>query len=372
MKSNSIIMNVYITCTPEFSTAKLDEIVSLLKSVPGELEFKKREPLTQTQYTRLNEKFENINQISSLSFDEFFYLIQDIRERIPTEDIDDNDFVILISSIKNDPEWFSGFNGKNIFIHGDEWDLISNVDSKFGIAHQCVENIFQSISQLDIVNFESEPNIHMASIGCINDFCDEKTDVIRKLQSANICPSCYQRAVDRGITDFVLFHIVSIIEEIRKEFVISRNFPRQTTLDKVVIDEKGNITIGGRVIKMDTLPKVMYINFLNHIEGIPTNMLCENKDQFEEIYKILKRNPDDLAITKMCCNKIQYKDNKPEKRKPTFETYRSRIRKALKVKLGEVLANFYSLNLISDKNKQNIFKVPLSNDQFEIHPKFTK
>ena len=245
------------------------------------------------------------------------------------------------------------------------------MDSKFGIAHQCVENIFQSISQLDIVNYKSEPNIHEPAIGCINDFCDEKVDIIRKFQTANICPSCYQRAVDKGITDFVLAHIISIIEEVRKEFVISKNF-RSQNLEKVVIDEKGNITIGGRVIKMETLPKVMYINFLNHIEGIPTNKLCDNKDQFEEIYKILKRNPDDLAITKMCCNKIQYKDNKPEKRKPTFETYRSRIRKALIVKLGEVLANFYSLNLISDKNKQNIFKVPLSNDQFEIHSKFKK
>jgi uncharacterized LabA/DUF88 family protein len=122
---------------------------------------------------------------------------------------------------------------------------------------------------------------------------------------------------------------------------------------------------------METLPKVMYINFLNHIEGIPTDKLCENRSQFDDIYQILKKDPDDYAITKMCCNKVQYRD-KIERIKPTFETYRSKIRMALKEKLGDVLSNFYAINLITDQNKQNIFKVPLSNGQFEVHSKFSK
>lgn len=365
-------MKVYITCTPEFSVDKLNEIVSLLKSIPGELDFKTAEPLTQSQYKRINRKFENISQISNLTFEEFFDLVQDNRERIRKEEITENDFVILISSIQNTKEWFSAFNKRNIFIHGDEWDLISNVDSKFGIAHQCVENIFQSISELNIDDIDLEPNIHQTTIGCINDFCDEKTDIIRKLQTANICPSCYQRAVDKGMSDYILAHIISIIEEIRKEFVIARNFPRQANLEMVIVDEKGNITIGDRIIKMDTLPKVMYINFLKHIEGIPTNKLCESKDQFDEIYKILKSNPDEYVITRMCCNKLQYKDKIPEKIKPTFEIYRSKIKMALKEKLGDVLSNFYAINLITDQNRQSIFKVPLSNGQFEVHSKFSE
>ena len=137
-------MNVHITCTPEFSFEKLEEIVSLLISIPGELRFIKGNPLTQVQYKRLNEKFTNIDQISSLEFDEFFDLVQWYRE---LKDIHNNDFVILISSIRNSRNWFSAFNKKNIFIHGDEWDLISDVDSKFGLAYQCVGNIFHSLTE---------------------------------------------------------------------------------------------------------------------------------------------------------------------------------------------------------------------------------
>lgn len=362
-------MDVYITCTPEFSQSKLEEIVALLNSIPGELTFAKGRPLGPTQFKRLNLRFEEIDQIQSFTFDEYFDLIQGYRDF--RDEIDDCDFVILISSIRNSKNWFSAFKQRNIFIHGDEWDIISAVDSKFGIAYQCVENIFQSLIELDIVNVLSEVNIHKSPMGCINDFCGYKPDILKKFQTANICDSCYQRAINTGISDFILAHIISIIEEIRKEFVISRRLQSQTKLDKVIVDEQGNIHIGDRMIKLETLPKVMYIGFLKQIEGIPSSKLCDNKGQFDEIYKVLKSNPDDKAITKMCCNKIQYKD-KTERIKPTFETYRSKIRKALKEKLGEVVSNFYAINLITDPNDQNIFKVPLPDGQFEVHPRFKK
>lgn len=369
METNDSIMNVFITCTPEFSYDKLDEIVTLLSSIPGELKFIKGKPLNYTQFRRLNPKFEDVSQIMSLTFEELFDLIQGYRE---FREIIDEDYIILVTSIRNRLRWFSAFSKNNIFIQGDEWDLISSVDSKFSIAHQCVENIFQSLIDIDIYNAESEPNIHFDAINCINDFCKNKSHILRKLQSANICESCYQRAIDKGVNDFLLTHIVSILEEIRREFVISKKLLSQTRIEKVVIDEKGNITIGDRIIKMNTLPKVMYINFLRHIEGIPSNKLCENKEQFEGVYIKLKSNPDDYAIAKMCCNKIKYKNKQPEKNKPTFETYRTRIKNALKDKLGVILANFYAINLITDQNNQSIFKVPLSPGQFEIHPKFSK
>jgi hypothetical protein len=366
-------MNVYITCTPEFSFEKLEETVSLLASIPGELKFIKGKPLTQGLYRRLNKKFEDVNQISSLSFEEFFDLVQgyrEIEEQKEPRKISDDDFVILISSIKNNKNWFSAFNNRNIFIHGVEWDLISDVDEKYGIAYQCIENIFQSLIELNIENTMLEPSIHQTSIGCINDFCRNKPEILMKLQSATICPSCYERCVSKGINDNVMTHIISIMEEIRKEFVISKKFLKQASLEKVKVDEQGNITIGGKVIEMQLLPRVMYIGFLKNIEGIPSDKKCENKDLFEEIYKKIKKNPDELAIQKMCCSKIKY-ENSIERRKPTFETYRSKIKMAIKREIGQTLASYYSVNLVEDQNKQIIFKVNLKKEQLDISTNFT-
>ena len=117
------------------------------------------------------------------------------------------------------------------------------VDSKFGIAYECIENIFQSLINLDIHHHNQEPNIHMTSIGCINDFCEEKKEILKKLQTANICSSCYERSISEGVSDLILTHIVSIMEEIRKEVVISSRFSRSANLEKVNIDNKGDVFI---------------------------------------------------------------------------------------------------------------------------------
>lgn len=353
-------MNVHITCTPEFSFEKLEEIVSLLISIPGELRFIKGNPLTQVQYKRLNEKFTNIDQISSLEFDEFFDLVQWYRE---LKDIHNNDFVILISSIRNSRNWFSAFNKKNIFIHGDEWDLISDVDSKFGLAYQCVGNIFHSLTELEVNDF------HKTAIGCISDFCGYKPDILKKLQSANICQSCYEKSVNRGINDFIMTHIISILEEIRKEFVISKRFSRQAILENVKIDSNGKIIIGGKIIKLDLLPRVMYICFLKNINGFRTDQICENGSQFEKVYRKLKKNPDEYAIRKMCCNTIKY-PNRIERRNSNFESYRSKIRRALIDKLGQTLSNYYAINLVEPQNSQNLFKVNLTPEYLDIDVRF--
>lgn len=359
-------MNIHITCTPEFSEGKLDEVISLLSNVPGELCLEKGRLLTHAQFKRLNNKFENINQISSLSFEEYFDLIQGYRELI---EISDDDFVIIISSIRNTRKWFSAFNGKNIFIHGVEWDLYADVDSKYGIAYQCVENIFQSLIELNIDNIDSEPNIHKTAIGCINDYCGYKPDILKKLQSANICPSCYERSVKKGVDDFIMAHIVAIMEEVRKEFVISRRFSRQTELKKIKVDEKGNITVGDRLIKMEILPKVMYIGFLKNISGIPSNQICANSNQFEIIYGLLRKNRDEYSIRRMCCGTIEYK-SKTERIKSTFHIYRTKLKEALTKVLGATITNYYHVNLVEDENRQELYKVNLASENIDIDPKF--
>lgn len=365
-------MKVYLTSTPEFSHEKLEEVVNLLLSIPGELKFIKCDPLTEAQFNRLCNRREDLSQIRSLNFEEYSDLIQGYREITKTPDnnpFTEDEFIVIISSIRHDLNWFSAFNKRNIFIHGVEWDLISDVDSKFGIAYECIENIFQSLINLDIHHHNQEPNIHKTSIGCINDFCEEKKEILKKLQTANICSSCYERSISEGVSDLILTHIVSIMEELRKEFVISSRFSRSANLEKVKIDNKGNVFIGDKKLKMNILPKVMYICFLKNIEGFTSDQICENEKQFDKIYKILRRNPDEFAVRKMCCKTIKY-NNRTERIKPTFETYRTRIKEALTGALGKTLTNYYHVNLTEDQNNHNIFKVSLTNDYLDIDPKF--
>lgn len=361
-------MNIYITSTPEFSTDKLQEVVDLLSGIAGEMKFIHSKPLTINQAKRLNPKFENINCIDSLSFDELFDYMSDHKD---IREVDETDFLVLVTSIRNNQNWFSAFNDKNIFVHGDEWDMISDVDSKFGIAHQCIENIFQSLIKLDIDNVMEEPNIHMKSIGCINDFCGDKREILQKLQSANICDSCFDRAVNGDVSGNVMAHIVEILEFIRKQFVISRNFSRTVKPQNITVDSNGTISVGDHEIKMEIMPKTLYIYFLRNLAGLQTNKLCNEVEEFEKIYATLNRkNPDLFSVTKMCCNKVKYSDTEVKKFKPTLETNRSKVKGALKKKLGELLCSKYAINRVKGEDNANIFKINLNQDNIQIDPAF--
>ena len=48
------------------------------------------------------------------------------------------------------------------------------------------------------------------------------------------------------------------------------------------------------------------------------------------------------------------------------------IKIAIKEVLGQTLASYYSVNLVEDQNKRNIFKVNLKRDQLDISTNFTK
>ena len=123
---------------------------------------------------------------------------------------------------------------------------------------------------------------------------------------------------------------------------------------------------------MEVIPKVLYIGFLQHLSGLPSNKLCENKPTFEKIYgEIKKKNRDDEAIHKLLCKRVEKQSTKYNL-KPTFETNRTRIKDALTQKLGTPLANHYIINYVVDENNQKLFKIPLSKNDVELHPPFAK
>jgi hypothetical protein len=189
-------MNVYITSTPEYPYEVTKEVALILNQTPGELEFISGDPLTVSQYSLAHPNMRDIKNIKKLSFSELFKLCQTYRT---FREISDTDYIVLITSIKNQKDWFSAFDNKSIFIYGEEWEDYTKREAKYGISYQIIENIFQSQIELNITNTKNEPNIHDPSIGCINDFCAEKTDVMLKLRTADICESCLKRAVDKDI-----------------------------------------------------------------------------------------------------------------------------------------------------------------------------
>ena len=239
-------MRVHITATPEFPIDTVKEVALILNETSGILEFMISEPLEVRQFSAIHKEMSDIAAIDSLSFEELFALCNTVRlfEKIP-----DDDFVVLVTSIKNTEDWFSAFDGKNIFIHGVDWEYYTKKDAKYGIAYQVVENIFQTLIELDIDDPRKEPNIHEPSIGCINDHCREKFDVMLKFRTADICGSCLKRAEEKNVDPLIVDQIYQIINNLRAKFVNSGIIASRIKPENVYINSKREVTVGPKIFK---------------------------------------------------------------------------------------------------------------------------
>ena len=170
-------------------------------------------------------------------------------------------------------------------------NIIPKDDEKFGIAYQVVENIFQSQIGLNISDVDKDPNIHMESIGCINDFCENKIDVMLKLRTAEICKSCLKRAEEKKVYPLILDHISRIIRNTKEKFVNSNKIESTVKPDNVYIDPDREVKIGNKEVGLDPLNKVLFIFFLKNLQGIETKLICEYKNDFYEIYKEVRTIP---------------------------------------------------------------------------------
>lgn len=371
-------MNIIVTALPQYPMEELDEVIRLLNSVPGTVKFIKGEKIP-TEILHLQIK--DYSAQKRLSFDQYWEILNMYRiiNKIPTEH-----YAVLISPNKHDENWFSGFNGHNIFVDSNDWQYFSDKDSKYGIAFQIVENIIQSLMKLNIDDIFSEPNIHMESIGCINDFCGNKKEIMFKLRQGYICDSCVQRILNENIDIVVITHLKALIDSIRNAMV--DNFSlilNQIPKEPIRVDEKGILTIGKHEIRLGHQPKSLYYLFLNHTDGILTNSLDEYEVDLFEIYFTV-RHPTTKTLKNIEKNKIR-EDNLKLKKKEILEAVKkllendsgykrflkekNSINKEINNTLGEKLAEFYMINIFTE-NPDKYYKINIEKDIISMDERY--
>ncbi len=346
-------MIVHLTATPEFPIETVKEVILILNETSGIMEFRISVPLTVQQFSSRHKQMVDIGAIESLSFEELFELCNTVRlfRTIP-----DEDYVVLVTSIKNSEDWFSAFESRNIFIHGLEWEYYTKKDAKYGIAYQVVENIFQTLLELNIDDPKKEPNIHEPSIGCINDHCREKFDIMIKLRTADICDSCLKRAEEKKVNPLIVTQIYQTINNLRQKFVSSSLLNIKTEPEKVIVNPDREVIIGPKKLKLDPVNKVIFIFFLRNLDGVKTKYIYECEDNLYQIYKEVRDNPKKKTIKNITADIS------------SFEPYRSKLNKALINQLGPHLAEHYILNSVEIHDDYNRYKINLDKEYITIEP----
>lgn len=345
-------MKIIITSTPEYSQSELQEVINLLNQQRGYISFELGETLSVNQFSKISGKYSEFSKTLCFSFDELFDLTEQYRT---IKDIPEEHYVALITSYKNKPNWFSAFRDRNLFVDANDWEYFSKKDAKYGIAFQVIENLIQGFMKLDINNPHNEPNIHFESIGCLNDFCGNKKDVMFKLRQGYLCDDCTNRLEKEQVDMSIMSELMQIINVIRDEMVnkyrLLANKPETQPLE---VDEKGNIKVGEKLIELFPQGKTLYFLFLNYINGISSRKLRNYEEVTTNLYKKIKGMGASEEPIKALLNKRFYE-----------------VKSNVNTKLNKILGNEASENYIIDqKQGESFFKINIEEDKININDKF--
>ncbi len=351
-------MRIHLLKSKELSIEVFSQVVDVLTSIPGPyqfdcerdsvIDFEKDETFIRHVPDRVNfEKIDNTLprrpakysrkfpiDLQAASWQTLFSKCTQYRfeKSIPAEDM-----VILLTDITNPDNLFSavddGFT-TNGYVHTDHWDHYIPCSPAFPIAYHVASLAVQR--HLREAIGKNTTNLHPDPIGCINDHCRQKREVILKLRTGDICGECLEIIRPR-LNEANIQHVLKILDTLRIRMLFAQNFRQDSALSRLVITGKWEFVLpdfGNITVRLRPLEKVLYLLFLRHPEGLLMNELPDHRQELQESYEAIapsalpeevKKRIDDL--TSLLSNSASEKI--------------SRIKRCFEESIGKDLASHY-------------------------------
>lgn len=214
-------------------------------------------------------------------------LFQEIQQYREGYLIPEKEFAIFLTPIANRRNWFAVLDEKrpfNGFIHTDEWEHFISCDPAFPIAFEVValtlqKHIFENYSQIDKLT-------HEKAIGCVSDLCMQKSDIILKMRTADICPVCMIKMQSK-LSVIEIGHALSVLESLRIKMLYAQNFRQNSPPSRLTIRRGGRVYLSDYEnieVRMPAMEKALYLLFLKYPDGIYISSLCDYREELYEIY----------------------------------------------------------------------------------------
>lgn len=141
------------------------------------------------------------------------------------KNIDDQEFLVLLTNKSNSMNWFAGFDDKNnirnIFIQTSDWNNYIYANEIYLIIYEIIAVVFQSL--MAERNGNEYNFAHRAPIGCLNDFCGWKPDIQFKIKSADICKVCLD-CLEKIVSESLLKESIDVLNRVRKKIIASSKY----------------------------------------------------------------------------------------------------------------------------------------------------
>lgn len=366
-------MNVHLLRSPELNEDTYRDVVLVLRQYPGPIRFIESElgimdAEPKDHYWEDEKKFDlkgNVifpqkshisGEINAFSFpmtdkrltweDLFRQCMIYRRERnVPTDD-----HVILLTDIGNDKNWFGSIDDglKNYFIHTANWSHFfqNEVDVRFPIAYEVIVwllrgNIYNSRQEL-------QQHLHTTSIGCFMDYCENKKEIILKMRTADICPSCLDHINVKDLPSNFVTQILETMDGIRTNLVFRDRIRIMRRPSRILVDGFMKhiflTDFGNLQVRLNPKERALYLLYLNHPEGISLPELFDHREELLTIYRRLSSRESEENIRGTIASLVNPLEN-------DISINLSRIRKKFKDAVGEDLLSYYEISGVHGAEK---------------------
>jgi len=373
-------MKVHLLKSVEVSTDLFTKVVDFLKSIPGPIEFiydvhattyfedeeiymyqirdeahfeKKMAPMKASLSSNNVRLFPLKRQ--TITWDALFKKANQYRK---SNKLPDNEFVLLLTDIANKQNWFAALDESmpyNGFIHTDDWDYYIKCSAAFPIAYEVIALVLQKHMFNGL--YELRTRVHENPIGCVNDLCIHKREIILKLRTGDVCEDCIEKAVGK-MSVHELHHALHIMSSLREKMLFAQNMKKFSPLSRLKIDQKFKIFLpefNNIEIKLRPLEKALYFLFMRYPEGIYHSSLSEHRTELYEIYASISTMGD---LTEM-----KYRiDDMVNALSDSASQKISRIKRVFEDAIGPDLAKHYYIKGESGQKK----KIDLNPAYFKI------
>lgn len=273
------------------------------------------------------------------TWDELFNICRLYRRGL---DLGNEEQVVLLTDIGNDQNWFSASDefGNNHFVHTADWDYFLGmgypIDTRFPIAYEVAITLLHK--QVSSTYDELRHLVHNKPIGCISDMCVDKTQILLKMRTGDICPSCIDKIKETQVPKSMVKQVMDILKGIQESMTFrSRsdylNTPSRMELrghmQKVFLTDLGDLEV-----RLTPRQRTLYLFFLQHPEGVMLSHLQEYRDEIEVLYQRFANAGQNHLIQSAL-------DNLLEPYSETMGTELSRIRAAFRSAVGKDMAEQY-------------------------------
>jgi len=358
-------MRVHLLKSEELAIEKYLNVVNLLKQFKGPIEFVESESAVelhslQTRIWQKEEDFGRQERFFSLfedeppqenkisfphkekfhSWDYFFMKCEQFRK---AKAIPENDRVFLLTDHGNEQNWFGSIGPSNsdYFIQTSGWQHFfgSQVDERFPIAYELAIWLIRSLM------FEQREaileGVHMESRGCGNDFCQDKKDIILKMRTADLCPSCMGILEQSNASPLIINQLFSVMDGIRSSMTFRSRMKimkRPSRLEirgytkRIFLADLGDLELN-----FNPKERAIYLFYLNHPEGVHFTALQDHKAEIQLYYERFTGQTEPIEIERSINRLLDPLDN-------DINVVLSRIKRKLKDAVGEDLLSIYQID----------------------------